>query len=64
MTAWTGIFIGGALGGVAGFLLSKRDLGVTGAAAAAGALIGGAITAAKPAATAQSSTATTIAPPA
>jgi hypothetical protein len=64
MTAWTGILIGGALGGVGGFMLSKAvfkygDLGITGAAAAAGALIGGAMTAAKPTQAAQTSAATT-----
>jgi hypothetical protein len=50
MSAWTGILIGGVAGGIAGFALTKvflrrGDLGVTGAAAAFGALAGGALTA-------------------
>ena len=50
MTAWTGISVGGVLGGVLVFILTRKkpDVGVIGAAAAAVALIGGAITA-KPA---------------
>ena len=53
MTAWTGILVGGALGGAFGYVLSKKiaghaDLGVTVAAAGAFALIGGALTAPKP----------------
>jgi hypothetical protein len=50
MSAWTGIIIGGIVGGGLGFvatkfLLKKPDAGVIGAAAAAGALAGGALTA-------------------
>ncbi len=50
MSAWTGIIIGGIVGGGLGFvatkfLLKKPDVGVIGAAAAAGALAGGALTA-------------------
>jgi hypothetical protein len=54
MNAWVGIIGGGIIGGVLGAALTKAafkhvDLGVTGASAAAFALIGGALTAAKPA---------------
>jgi hypothetical protein len=52
MSAWTGIIIGGVAGGLLGFAATKfllksktPDVGVIGAAAAAGALAGGALTA-------------------
>jgi hypothetical protein len=50
MSAWTGVIVGGLVGGTAGFVLTrmflhKADIGVTGAAAAFGALAGGALTA-------------------
>ena len=53
-STWTGIAIGGLLGGLIVWALSKKlsgsaDVGVVGAAVGAGALIGGAITAPKPA---------------
>ena len=54
MNAWVGVVGGGAIGGALGYALTKSilhraDLGVTVASAAAFALIGGALTAAKPA---------------
>lgn len=53
MSAWTGIAVGGVVGGALGYVLSKKfgghaDLGVTVAAAGALALVGGALTAPKP----------------
>lgn len=52
-SAWTGIAVGGLLGGVLGYVVSKKlaghaDLGVTVAAAGALALVGGALMAPKP----------------
>jgi len=53
-STWTGIAIGGLLGGLIVWAISKKfsgsaDVGVVGAAVGAGALIGGALTAPKPA---------------
>lgn len=53
MNAWVGLIGGGVIGGVLGYTLTKSllkrpDIGVTGAAMAAGALIGGAMTAPTP----------------
>ena len=52
-TTWIGLIAGGVVGGTLGYVVSKKlaghsDLGVSVAAAAAGALIGGAIAAPKP----------------
>lgn len=52
-TTWIGLVAGGVVGATFGFVLSKKlvghaDLGVSVAAAGAGALIGGAIAAPKP----------------
>jgi len=54
ISTWTGIAIGGLLGGIIVWAISKKvsgtaDVGVVGAAVGAGALIGGALTAPKPA---------------
>lgn len=64
MNAWIGIIGGGVIGGAFGFALTKvalkhADVGVTVAATAAGALVGGALTAAKPADTTQANASTT-----
>jgi uncharacterized protein YcfJ len=66
MSAWTGVIIGGTLGGVAGFVLTKKflhhpDIGVTTAAAAFGALAGGFLTS-KPVEAATTTTTSTTTP--
>lgn len=65
MSAWIGIGVGGVLGGVIAALATKKlmrhvDVGIVGASAAAGALIGGAIVGPSTASAAEQPTAYTL----
>jgi hypothetical protein len=68
MSAWTGIAIGGAAGGLAGYFVGRKLLkhdyiGVAVAAAAFGALAGGALTASSASASSTASSTSTTNPP-